>query len=357
MHTTMPYRLQRLGVIMRGDAHAADEALGVLNPATARAPDGRLYMFPRVVAAGNYSRIGIAEVLFDAAGEPIGVERRGYALEPTESYEQNAHTAGCEDARITYVEPLGRYLMTYTAYGPLGARIALASSADLIHWERLGPLKFAFDPALRVDFDLYDNKDAVLFPELVTDPRGQPALALLHRPAHVQGRVPVLPAGVTEERASIWLSYCSLEAAQSDPAALLTWRDHTLLATPDQPWEETKIGAGTPPIRTPHGWLMVYHGVAGQILEGVDHQPHVRYSAGAMLLDSDDPRKIIYRSAEPILTPEVDEERVGIVPNVVFPTGIDQREDGRVDVYYGMADSQIGVARLDLPAQPVGADR
>jgi predicted GH43/DUF377 family glycosyl hydrolase len=222
-----------------------------------------------------------------------------------------------------------------------------------MHWERLGPLKFAFDPALRVDFDLYDNKDAVLFPELVDDPHGRPALALLHRPAHVQGRVPVLPAGVSEERASIWISYCSLEQAQANPAALLTWRDHTLLATPAQAWEETKIGAGTPPIRTPQGWLMIYHGVAGQILEGVDHQPHVRYSAGAMLLDSDDPRTILYRSAEPILMPEVDEERTGIVPNVVFPTGIDLREDGRVDVYYGMADSQIGVARLDLPAQPV----
>src|SRR5690348_10570621 len=184
---TNPFQMQRLGVIMRGAADNPDEVMGVLNPATARAPDGRLFMFPRVVAAGNYSRIGIAEVIFDAAGEPIGVDRRGYALEPTESYEQNARTAGCEDARITYVEPLRRYLMTYTAYGPLGPRIALAESADLLQWRRLGPLKFAFDQALRVDFDLYDNKDAVLFPEPVTDPRGQPALALLHRPAHAQG--------------------------------------------------------------------------------------------------------------------------------------------------------------------------
>ena len=127
---------------MRGDADNPDEVLGVLNPATARAPDGKLYMFPRVVAAGNYSRVGIAEIIFDAAGEPTGVERRGYALEPTESYEQNAHTAGCEDARISYIEPLRRYVMTYTAYGPLGARIALAASENLIHWERLGPVKF-----------------------------------------------------------------------------------------------------------------------------------------------------------------------------------------------------------------------
>lgn len=94
---------------------------------------------------------------------------------------------------------------------------------------------------------------------------------------------------------------------------------------------------------------MIYHGVTGKILEGVDHQPHVRYSAGAMLLDIDDPRTIVYRSTEPILVPEADEERAGIVPNVVFPTGIDARENGRVDIYYGMADATIGVARLDIP--------
>jgi predicted GH43/DUF377 family glycosyl hydrolase len=351
MTEAMPFQMQRLGVIMRGDTHNPDEALGVLNPATARAPDGKLYMFPRVVAAGNYSRVGIAEVIFDAAGDPTNVERRGYALEPTESYERNARTAGCEDPRITYVEPLHRYLMTYTAYGPLGPRIALAESTDLLGWRRLGPVKFAFDPALRVDFDLYDNKDAVLFPEAVHDPHGRPALALIHRPANTQGGQVVLPEGITEPRASIWLSYCALDQALADPAALLTWRDHTLLATPAQPWEETKIGAGTPPIRTPHGWLMIYHGVAGKILEGVDHQPHVRYSAGAMLLGLTDPRTIVHRSTRPILAPETDEERAGIVPNVVFPTGIDMREGGRVDIYYGMADAAIGVARLDIPVQ------
>jgi predicted GH43/DUF377 family glycosyl hydrolase len=96
---------------------------------------------------------------------------------------------------------------------------------------------------------------------------------------------------------------------------------------------------------------MLYHGVTGKILEGVDHQPHVRYSAGAMLLDIDDPRTVVYRSAKPIFVPEADEERAGIVPNVVFPTGIDVREHGRVDIYYGMADTAIGLARLDIPVQ------
>jgi predicted GH43/DUF377 family glycosyl hydrolase len=143
-HPKTPYQLQRLGTIMRGDANNPDEALGVLNPAVARSPDDKLYLFARIVAAGNYSRIGIAEVLFDAQGEPVNVKRLGYVLEPTESYECNETTAGCEDPRITFVEPLGYYVMTYTAYGPLGPRIALATSKDLMHWQRIGPAKFAF---------------------------------------------------------------------------------------------------------------------------------------------------------------------------------------------------------------------
>src|SRR6266516_4191790 len=86
MPKTAPFQMRRLGVIMRGDLDNPDEVLGVLNPATARAPDGKLYLFPRVVAASNYSRVGIAEVVFDANGDPTGVERRGYALSPAEPY-------------------------------------------------------------------------------------------------------------------------------------------------------------------------------------------------------------------------------------------------------------------------------
>lgn len=350
MQSHASFQIRRLGVLMRGDPTNPDEALGVLNPAVARAPDGRLLMFPRVVAAGNYSRIGIAEVLFDN-DQPARVERLGYALEPTESYEQNAQTAGCEDPRITYIAALRRYIMAYVAYGPLGPRVALAVSADLLQWERLGPAKFAFDPSQRVDFDLYDNKDAFLFPEPVLDPYGQPALALMHRPAHVQGRRTVLPEGVTEQRASMWLSYCPLDAARADLRALLAWRHHQLVVAPQYPWEVLKIGGGTPPIRTDHGWLMIYHGVTGRILEGVDHQPDVRYRAGVLILDLDDPRQVRYRSREPILEPETADERAGVVANVVFPTGIDAREDGQVDLYYGMADDAIGVARLKVPRQ------
>ncbi len=341
--------LTRLGVIMRGDPNNPDEALGVLNPATARAPDGTAYLFPRVVAAGNYSRIGLARILFDRSGTPCDVERMGYVLEPTESYERNKLTAGCEDARISFIQALHCYVMTYTAYGPLGPRIALATSTDLLQWQRLGPAKFDFDPQLRVDFDLYDNKDAMLFPEPVLDPHGNLSLAMIHRPAHVQGNCVVLSEGVTETRASMWLSYCSLERAQADRLALNRWHSHHLLAVSEQPWEVLKIGGGTPPVRTSQGWLIFYHGVSGQILEQVDHQPHVHYSAGAMLLDLQDPRKILDRTATPLLVPDSADERQGVVNNVVFPTGVDEAIPGHLDVYYGMADAAIGVARMKLP--------
>jgi predicted GH43/DUF377 family glycosyl hydrolase len=118
------------------------------------------------------------------------------------------------------------------------------------------------------------------------------------------------------------------------------------------PWERLKVGGGTPPIMTRHGWLIVYHGVS-EVVESSNGRHHLCYSAGVMVLSKEHPRAIRYRSAEPVLTPVLPQERRGAVPNVVFPTGIDRRDDlgspDRFDVYYGMADNRIGVARLDLP--------
>src|SRR3989304_4018719 len=135
-----PFAHVRLGVVMRADLQAPHEVWGVLNPAVARGRDGELYLFPRVVAAGNYSRIGIARVRFDAAGLPMGVEWLGYALEPEQPYEKNPKTGGgVEDPRITFIDPLDCYVMAYTAYGPEGPRVALAVSHDFFDWRRLGP--------------------------------------------------------------------------------------------------------------------------------------------------------------------------------------------------------------------------
>jgi predicted GH43/DUF377 family glycosyl hydrolase len=118
------------------------------------------------------------------------------------------------------------------------------------------------------------------------------------------------------------------------------------------PWERLKIGGGTPPILTRHGWLIVYHGV--REIEKPSNDVHqLCYSAGVMVLSKEHPQVIRYRSAEPVLTPVLTQERHGTIANVVFPTGIDRRDDlgapDRFDIYYGMADYRIGVARLDVP--------
>src|SRR6202453_4040979 len=137
-------KLQRLGMLMEPEPGNAQEVEGVLNPAAARGPDGELYLFPRLVARGNYSRIGIARVRFNKAGDPAGVERLGIALEPEADYERRPDGGGgCEDPRITFVSPLQRYVMTYTAFSAQGPRIAIAESEDLFHWTRLGLATFA----------------------------------------------------------------------------------------------------------------------------------------------------------------------------------------------------------------------
>ena len=116
--------------------------------------------------------------------------------------------------------------------------------------------------------------------------------------------------------------------------------------------ERLKIGGGTPPILTRHGWLILYHGVS-KIENPVNDKEVLRYSAGIMILSKEHPQHIYYRSIEPVLTPELKAERTGTIANVVFPKDIDQRNDlgmpDRFDIYYGMADRRIGVARLDLP--------
>jgi predicted GH43/DUF377 family glycosyl hydrolase len=352
-----PWQVQRLGVLMEPDMADPREVGGVLNPAATRGPDGEVYLLPRLVAAGNYSRIGLARVLRDRRGDPRGVERLGIALEPEEPYERNSQTGGgVEDPRVTYVAPLGAYVMTYTAYGEAGPRIAIAVSRDLVRWERRGLVGFIAHHGL--DLGALDNKDALLFPEPVTAPDGRPALALIHRPdlrlRRPDGIRMLYPLpGVHERRPSMWLSYAPLD--EVTPGGPLVFGQHHLLAGPEQPWEQLKVGGGTPPLRLGDAWLVLYHGVAGRIVEGQDQQRAVRYSAGLLLLDGQDPRRIRYRSAESILAPETAAERLGVVPRVVFPTGLDARPDGTLEIYYGMADSRIGVARAwlnDLPALP-----
>jgi predicted GH43/DUF377 family glycosyl hydrolase len=350
------FQLRRLGQIMEPEPRNPQEVEGVLNPAAVRGPDGKLYLFPRLVARGNHSRIGIARVRFDEAGDPMGVERLGIALEPETDYEQRPDgSGGCEDPRITFVERFQRYVMTYTAHSPIGPRIALAVSEDLFHWKRLGLATFA--PYHDIDFVHVDDKDASLFPVAIPNHAGKMQLAILHRPLFT-GTRPEDTARKAESRVvdldheSIWISYCPMALDSRDPHHLGLFNSHHRLATPVAPWERLKIGGGTPPVLTRHGWLIIYHGV-GEDVETSNDGHHLCYSAGVMVLSQEHPRVIRYRSTEPVLSPMSSQERHGTVPNVVFPTGIDRRDDigapDRFDVYYGMADSRIGVARLDLP--------
>jgi predicted GH43/DUF377 family glycosyl hydrolase len=349
-------QLERLGELMQPEPGNALEVEGVLNPAAARGPDGELYLFPRVVARDNYSRIAMARVLFDANGDPSGVERMGIALEPEADYERRPDGGGgCEDPRVTFVEPLGRYVMTYTAFSSRGPRIALAVSKDLLHWERMGLA--TFEPFAGLDFAGVGNKDASVFPLAAPNHAGKMQMAMLHRPLF-PGTLPEdtarrgAPRLLDLERESIWISYCPMPAADGERVRPGLFNSHHRLATPVSPWEKLKIGGGTPPVLTRHGWLVIYHGVQ-QVAEPGDDASRLRYSAGMMILSASHPRRILYRSQQPILTPTLPQERHGVVSNVVFPTGIDRRDDQRgrecFDVYYGMADSRVGVARLILP--------
>ncbi|OQA02872.1 MAG: Beta-1,4-mannooligosaccharide phosphorylase [bacterium ADurb.Bin400] len=147
-----------------------------------------------------------------------------------------------------------------------------------------------------------DSKDAALFPEMID---GQ--YVILHR---------------------IWIAYSQ---------DLENWYDHRiLLKTRKNSWDSGKIGAGSPPIKTEHGWLLFYH--------GTDHQNI--YRLGIILLDLDDPTKVLYRSEEPVLEPEKPYEKEGLVPNVVFTCGVVEKDD-KFFVYYGAADRCIGVATIE----------
>lgn len=192
---------------------------------------------------------------------------------------------------------------------PNNYRTGLAKSTDLIHWDDLG---------LVTPRDV-DDRDCVLFPEKVSG-----RYAMLRRPMDYIG--PKYGC----DRPSIWISYST---------DLKAWSAPELVAkATDVPWESKKIGAAAPPLKTEAGWLALYHGVdAGTV-----------YRTGVMLLDLKNPAKVIARSPEFMLEPEMYYERAGlIIPRVVFPSA-NVVKDGIVYVYYGCCDTCIAVATVPL---------
>ena len=224
-------------------------------------------------------------------------------LPATEGVFGKYEARGIEDPRATYLD--GTYYIMYTAYSGHGARIALAKTDDFKTYERIAIVS---EPG---------NKDGVLFPEKIN---GQ--YVRLDRP---------IGLGV----GSIWISY-------SDD--LHNWGNSKVLISPRAGyWDQYRIGASCPPIRTDHGWLELYHGVkmtsAGPI-----------YRAGSVLLAIDDPSKVVARCSVPLLAPRMGYERVGDVGNVVFACGAIVEPHGEVKMYYGAADTCMCVATATLDA-------
>jgi beta-1,2-mannobiose phosphorylase / 1,2-beta-oligomannan phosphorylase len=349
--TAIPYALRRVGLLMSPEPGNDAEAEGVINPAAARDAGGAVHLFPRMVATGNFSRIGDARVVVED-GVPTGVERLGIALEPDRIWERGSGHGGTEDPRITWIADIGLHVMTYVAFGPTGPRPAIAVSDDLASWRRLGPLQFEYEDALGVDLNVYPNKDVVFFPEPVPGPDGTPSFAALHRPmwdlsfVRPDDSAPV-PPSVEDPRPSIWISYVPVADVVADVAHLVRLGGHRIVAGPEHDWEMLKIGAGPAPLRVPEGWLLLHHGVSGRV-EGSAFVPqrNVRYCVGAMLLDPLDPGRVIARTDRPLLEPETSDEIDGVVANVVFPTAVEEI-DGVHYVFYGMADYRIGVAALE----------
>jgi len=208
---------------------------------------------------------------------------------------------GIEDPRATVVD--GTCYIMYTAVGQWGPRIAIARTEDYVNYERIGIVS---EPG---------NKDGVLFPR------------------KIDGRYARLDRPIGIGRGSIWLSYSP---------DLLNWGDSEVAISPRAGyWDDFRIGASVPPIETEKGWLEIYHGVkmtsAGPI-----------YRMGTVLLDLDDPSKVIKRSAMPILSPREDYERIGDVYNVCFGCGALVNEKGNMKVYYGAADTSICVALCSM---------
>ncbi len=285
-------------IITAGDlpyrAHAA------FNPGATRRGD-EIALLIRVEGFRGQSHFAVAR---SVDGET------GWRFDPTPALEGDVvrhpeDAWGIEDPRVVYLPELARYAVTFTSYSLAGPLVSLALTDDLVTFERLGPI---CPP---------DDKDAALFPR-----RFGNDWLMLHRPN------------------------CGGEAniVLSRSPDLLHWSEPELViaARSGGWWDAGKVGLGPPPLETSAGWLLLYHGVRLTASGAL-------YRSGLALLDLDDPTKVIARTDDWHLGPETVYERTGDVPNVVFPSGWVLDSSGeRVLVYYGAADTVIGLATASL---------
>ncbi len=288
--------------------------------------ENKFHMLYRAI--GEYERY-ISRIGYASSTDGYSFARSNHiALEPTQDYEKY----GIEDPRMVEID--NQVYITYvilSAYVTDGAIVeastALATTTDFLKYTRLRVITSKGS----------NNKDVVLFPEKMSQQQssvlssstssnnadGEGKYFFLHRPSSWIGST----YGV--DKPSIWLG---------EGNALTNFEKHTLLLKPEEDWEELKVGAGPPPIKTRAGWLVIYHGVSREKV----------YSAGAALLDLHDPSKIIGRTKTPILEPKEPYEKLGDVNNVVFPTGACVVDNDKLFVYYGAADKVCCLATADL---------
>ena len=288
--------------------------------------ENKFHMLYRAI--GEYERY-ISRIGYASSTDGYSFVRSNHiALGPTQDYEKY----GIEDPRLVEID--NQVYITYvilSAYVTDGAMVeastALATTTDFLKYTRLGVITSKGS----------NNKDVVLFPEKMNQQQssvlssssssynveGVGKYLFLHRPSSWIGS----KYGV--DKPSIWLG---------EGNALTNFEKHTLLLKPEERWEELKVGAGPPPIKTRAGWLVIYHGVSREKV----------YRAGAALLDLHDPSKIIGRTKTPILEPKEPYEKLGDVNNVVFPTGACIVDKDKLFVYYGGADKVCCLATGDL---------
>jgi len=271
----------------------------VFNPGAVRLVDGTTLLLCRAEEHTGLSHLCAARSV-DGLRDWVVDREPTFTRDPARPEE----LWGIEDPRITFVPELGRYAVAYTAFGKNGPGVALALTEDFRTFERCG---LAMQP---------DDKDAALLPRRIGG-----SYAMIHRP-------------VTDSAADIWISYSP---------DLYNWGGHevVLRARRGGWWDAYKIGLSPPLIETPKGWLMLYHGVRRTASGSI-------YRLGAALLDLESPARCIRRGLSWIFGPEERYELEGDVPQVVFPCGVTQRDGDTLALYYGAADTSIGVAHASI---------
>ncbi len=282
------------------------ESKAVFNPAAIDIA-GTTYIIYRALSDDNTSTFGYA-----TTKDGITILERGTVpvYEPKEDFEIkkiSGGNSGCEDPRLTKI---GKDIyMCYTAFDSVGPpRVAITSikEKDFVarNWKWEKP--FLITPAG------FDDKDTCLFPEKFPD-----GYFIMHRVGDV---------------------ICGDYLSTLDFKTETVKKCIRILAPRGNAWDSAKVGITAPPIKTKKGWLLLYHGVS---------KSHSTYRVGAVLLDLKDPAIVLARSTDPIFEPEEKYEKEGVVNNVVFPCGMTVR-DGLIYIYYGGADTVVGVATMKL---------